>query len=158
MANLIRLYIKILSSLSWLPPLAARAWFGWKIFEAGKGKLFGNMDNVVNYFDSLGIPLPEANAYLAAGTEFGGGLLLMAGLGTRLAALPLTITMVVAFLTAHLDPFQKAIEGGQAYMPAFLDQTPGIYLLAFLYLLFAGPGPISVDGLIASKQDEEEAA
>jgi len=56
---------------------------------------FGNSDW------GLGLPFPELMAALVGGTEFLGGWLLVFGLATRLIAIPLMITMLVAAVTAH---------------------------------------------------------
>lgn len=52
--------------------LIIRAHWGYAFFLAGLGK-FRNFERTAKFFDSLGIPLPELNAYLAAGTEMFGG-------------------------------------------------------------------------------------
>ncbi len=67
----------------------------------GSQKLFGlfggsGIDGFAGFLASLGIPLPTLNAYLAGGAEFFGGLLLLIGVGARLASVPLTVTMLVA--------------------------------------------------------------
>ena len=68
---------------------------GWqKFFQYG-------LDGVAGAFTQLGIPLPYFSAILAATAEGLGGLLLLLGLGTRFAAVPLAFTMLVAWLTAH---------------------------------------------------------
>lgn len=63
-------------------------------------------------------------------------ILLLAGLATRFAVIPLIITMLVAVLFIHAaDPFGK--------------QEPGLqYLLVYVILLFAGSGKYSVDHLV----------
>lgn len=63
--------------------------------------------------------------FLAAWTEFLGGILLLLGLGTRLVAIPLAITMFVAAYAVHLDngwpaiapsnPPEACIEGTEAH-------------------------------------------
>ena len=50
------------------------------------------------FFANLHIPLPKFNALLTGCTECFGGTLLLLGLAARLASLPLTIVMIVAFL------------------------------------------------------------
>jgi putative oxidoreductase len=66
-------------------------------------------------------------------------VLLILGVATRLAVIPLIITMVIALTSVHAnDPFNKQ-------EPALL------YLLVYLVLLVAGSGKFSVDGLLHSK-------
>src|SRR5580704_14597670 len=62
--------------------LALRLYWGWQFFETGKGKLM-NHEKVTEFFQSLHIPFPSFNVYLAGSTECFGGLLLLVGLGSR---------------------------------------------------------------------------
>jgi hypothetical protein len=48
-------------ALGFLAPLATRIVLGLAFFQAGTGK-FRNFDNVIGFFDSLGIPFPAFNA------------------------------------------------------------------------------------------------
>ena len=67
------------------------------------------------WFDNtLGLPLPGLMAFLAATTEFLGGLLLLFGLAVRLVSLPLMFTMLVAIFTVHLEHGWFAIAPGSA--------------------------------------------
>lgn len=81
---------------------------------------------------------------LAATSEFCGGMALVIGLLTRLAAFGLVCTMTVAVHT-HIysmgDPFVNTT-GGSDF------QLPMIYLLVTLLLCVNGPGRISIDRLI----------
>ena len=116
---------------------------GYRFFLSGWGKLH-NIDHVVEFFQELGIPFPEANAYLAAGVECIGGLLLLVGLGTRLVSIPLAFTMVVALLTAHWDVVAHIFQDPDT----FILQAPFSYLLICLIMFAFGPGAISVDALL----------
>lgn len=65
------------------------------------------LPEVVNWFGNsdwgLNLPFPLVLATVAGWTEFLGGWLLVFGLLTRLIAIPLAITMVVAMLTVHIE-------------------------------------------------------
>ncbi len=64
--------------------------------------------------------------------------LIIIGLGTRLASIPLIITMTVAATYAHAaDPFGT-------------KEKPLVYILVFLMLLVFGSGRYSIDGLISA--------
>lgn len=132
-----QLYIWLTSQLHSLFLLAIRLIWGWQFFQTGKGKL-GNLDGVTTFFTSLHIPAPRLNAVMASTTECAGGLLLLLGLGGRLISFPLTIVMIVAYITAEkpgdFDEFVKA--------------TPFPFLFALLVVLFFGPGRFSVDYLL----------
>ena len=79
-----------------------RLFIGWQFFVAGKGKL-EHLDRVTTFFQSLHIPVPYLNAIFVGTLETVGGLLLLVGLASRLIAVPLTINMIVAYLTADRE-------------------------------------------------------
>ena len=120
--------------------LLVRVSMGWGFFLTGKGKLL-NLERTTRFFDSLELPLPKFQAILAGSTEMAGGLLLIAGLGTRLISVPLAFTMVVAYLTAHRDE-------AFASLSDFTDQAPFPFLMAALVTLAFGGGKFSVDRLL----------
>ena len=67
-------------------------------------------------------------------------MLLLIGLFTRLASLPLIVVMAVAILTA-----KRADIGGLADLLGF-EET--LYVVLLSWLAIAGPGPISLDRLV----------
>jgi len=76
--------------------------------------------------------------------EFAGGVLLTLGLFTRPAALIMSGEMAVGYFMFHAPrSFFPALNGGD---PAIL------YCFVFLYLVFAGPGPWSLDALWLRKR------
>jgi putative oxidoreductase len=133
--------------------LAIRLIWGWRFFESGLGKL-KNLGEVAEYFGTLGIPFPMVNATVAAVVECGGGALLLIGLATRLASVPLIITMIVAYLTAD----KEAVDAIFSDPDKFLGATPFLFLFASLILLVFGPGVFSVDYLIKRFVDRKASA
>jgi putative oxidoreductase len=117
---------------------------GLRFFQAGWGK-FGRLEDVGEFFAGLGIPAPEFHAALVASVETAGGLMLVFGLFSRLAAVPLAFNMVVAYLTAHTDEVKKLFTENWT---EFLEAAPGPYLLASLLILCFGPGRLSIDALL----------
>src|SRR2546430_426102 len=91
-----------LTKIDWVPFLLTRITVGWIMVESGWGKLH-NLPKIVEFFQSLGIPGASFQAPFVAGVELVGGILLILGLFSRIAAIPLSITMVVAILTAKRD-------------------------------------------------------
>ncbi|HTN74384.1 MAG TPA: DoxX family protein [Pirellulaceae bacterium] len=82
----------------------------------GSQKLFGlfggpGLEGFAGFLGTLGVPLPMLNAILASVAEFGGGLLLLVGLGTRLVAVPLVITMLIAAFKVHGGAFSAQASG-----------------------------------------------
>jgi putative oxidoreductase len=126
--------------LRFLGPTLARITVGLVFIGTGWGKLHSLAD-VTEFFTSLHIPFPAFNARLTATTEFFGGLMILLGLGTRLVALPLAFTMVVAIATAKRDDIT-----GLTALVGFEEWS---YLVLFIWLALAGAGPLSLDRLIA---------
>ena len=134
--------LRLSSRLSWLPPLAVRLVLGLVFLRTGWGKLH-SLDSVEQFFASLGIPAPGVHAVLVGAVELVGGALLLAGLGTRLAALALAGTMAVAIVTAI------APQAG-----SLLDLTATVelaYLAMLAGLIVTGAGALSLDHRVACR-------
>ncbi len=140
--------------LGFVAPLLTRLVIGQAFFLTGRGKL-QNPENIVAFFTSLGIPMPELNAAFVSRLEYYGGMLLILGLATRLCALLLSSTMVVALLTADRQDFVSALSG--AGEKGLTDVTAFVYLLFLLWLVFQGPGALSVDTLLRRARGIEPA-
>ena len=123
--------------------LVMRLYWGYKFFEAGKGK-FGHIDKTVEFFQSINIPAAKLNVYIAASTEMVGGLLLLVGLGSRLISIPLAFTMCIAYLTADNEALHAIFSDPEQ----FLKAAPFMFLLTAIFVLIFGPGAISIDGII----------
>jgi putative oxidoreductase len=133
-----------LDRADFLPPLFGRFVVGFVFARSGYGKL-GNLDGVIRYFDSLGIPFAEIQAPFVAGTELVCGLLLLAGLATRLAALPLIGTMVVALATA----LRAQIDGPGS----LFGLSEFLYIVILVGLVFRGAGALSLDLFVTRALD-----
>lgn len=130
-----------------------RGYWGYQFFQTGKGKL-SDLASVTDFFTSLGIPAPHFNAMMAGATECFGGLLLLVGLGSRLISVPLSITMMVAYATAHRD----AVLGIFTDPDTFLQQEPFLFLLTAVLVLAFGPGAFSLDTLVKKFVEKRHAA
>ena len=133
--NAYGLLIKAASLLQSPLLLMIRLYWGWQFFQTGKGKL-ANLDQVTQYFTTLGIPMPHFNALMAGATECVGGLLLLLGLASRLTCLPLTVVMIVAYVTADLDAVKAIFSDPEKFLAA----DPFQFLFAVLLVLAFGPG------------------
>lgn len=80
--------------------LAGRLLLAALFLPAGIGKISG-FAGTVGYISSAGLPLPTVAAAVAILVEVGGGLALIAGFGTRLAALALALFTLVASFFFH---------------------------------------------------------
>jgi putative oxidoreductase len=125
-----------------LGPTLARLTVGLVFIGTGWGKLH-TLPDVTDFFASLGIPAPGFNARLAASTEFFGGILVLLGLATRLAVLPMAFTMVIAIVTA-----KRADLHGLTDLVGLEEWS---YLVFFVWLAVAGAGPLSLDRLVAPR-------
>jgi putative oxidoreductase len=126
--------------LRFIGPTLARLTVGLVFLGTGWGKLH-HLPDVTDFFASLHIPAPAFNARLTAGTELVGGLLVLLGLGTRLASLPLAFTMVIAIVTAR--------RGDITGLTALVGLEEWSYLVLLLWLALAGAGPLSIDRLLS---------
>src|SRR5277367_7058420 len=144
-----QLLIRVASSLQSPFLLAVRLYWGWQFIQTGWGKLI-NIGKVIGFFTDLGIPAPVLNAYFVSGLEFGGGLLLVLGLGSRLIALPLVIDMVVAYVSADREALFSIISDPDKFTAA----APFTFLVASLLVLIFGAGWFSLDALVAGRRKE----
>ena len=104
---------------------------------------WSDIDTISVWFESIGIPMPVLNAYLAATTELLGVVLLSLGLFTRLISLPLIVVMVVAIAAVHLPHGFAADENG--------FEIPLYYLLFLTLFASFGAGRFSLDHLLFGK-------
>jgi putative oxidoreductase len=128
-----------LDRAQWIPRLLVRLYLGYFFFETGWAKVH-NLGAMTERFVGWGIPLPAFSAAVSAYTELIGGALVVVGLLTRMAAVPLCINMVVAVLTVKLETVTGLDE--------FVELDEPLYALVFLWLLFSGPGRASLDHLL----------
>jgi putative oxidoreductase len=124
--------------------LALRICFGTIIFVSGAMKVFGwfggfGMETTIKYF-AQGHISPTL-AYLCMFTELIGGVLLVAGLLTRLAAMALFINMFMAVWTMG---FEKFFIGGAAY--------PFTLAIIAMVIAITGAGKFSLDYLLNGRE------
>lgn len=108
---------------------------------AGIAKLTG-FDGTVGYIASVGLPLPAAGAALAAAVEILGSLALLAGFGTRIAAIALAVFTLVASFFFHA---YWAMPADQAFMQQLLFFKNIAVVGGLLAIAANGAGAWSVD-------------
>ena len=96
-----------------------------------------------NAFTQMGVPAPSITAPLVAIVELGGGIALILGLLTRLAALALAIDMFVAVVLVRLKGGFFAPNGAEFEI---------ILCVASIALVIAGAGALSIDEAIARRR------
>jgi putative oxidoreductase len=126
-------------------PLILRIVVGLVMAGHGSQKLFGwfgggGFEATVNAFDGMGLKPAVVMAAVAAGGEFIGGILLILGLFTRLAALSVVAIMAVAIFTVHAKAF---------FLPAGMEYALTL-LAAALVLVETGGGALSADSKIGA--------
>ena len=131
---------RIAHAFRWLPPTLARLTVGMVFFQSGWGKLH-SLEKVTNYFTELGIPAPYFQARLASTSEFVCGALLLVGLATRFATIPLIVIMCVAIRTALWDQ----VDG----IGSLVGLTEFAYIALLVWLAVEGGGPLSLDALLS---------
>lgn len=114
----------------------------------------------VGRFTKLGLPVPEITATFVGTLEILGGLLLIAGLLTRLIAVPFIIEMIVAVLSTKVSlffgtsPLPPPPAPPQAGFWAVLHEIRSEYaqVMIVIFLLIAGPGRWSLDAYLARRK------
>lgn len=117
--------------------LPLRLMIGLIFMVHGAQKAFGwfggsGFQNTVGMVESIGFPLPLIWAVLLLVAELGGGVALIFGLATRLAAILIAVVMVVAMTTVHAQ---------DGFLGTHLQQ---MILVACITLLLAGGGAFSI--------------
>ena len=103
---------------------------GWEIFDKAK------MNEYSKWMTDLKLFYPSLMAYIGKAVELVAGLLLLVGLFTRIAVIPLGLVML--FITF-------VIGNGRIFME---EQHPFMFVLMSLLFFLAGPGRWSLDKII----------
>ena len=128
--------LRYLDRLQPLALLVLRVVLGVIFIGHGYSKVFGGLSHHVQFVSSLG--LPGWLAYGSAAAEFFGGILVIAGLFTRFAALAILIDISVAIAKVH---WKHGLLGEGGY------QFPLALAAIAFALVFFGGGPITFDSL-----------
>lgn len=121
--------------------LVGRLLLAFLFLPAGIGKIAG-FAGVSGYIASKGLPLPELGAAIAIVVEVGGGLALIAGFGTRYAALALALFTLVATFIFHN---YWGVPADQAYVQQLMFNKNIAVVGGLLLLAAQGAGAWSVD-------------
>ena len=121
--------------------LAGRLLMALLFLPAGIGKLTG-FAGTVGYISSVGLPMPQLGAMVALVVEIGGGVALIAGFGTRVAAIVLAAFTLVASYFFHA---YWAVPADQQLIPQLLFYKNMAVIGGLLTIAAWGAGAWSVD-------------
>jgi putative oxidoreductase len=144
-------------------PLPLRLMIGYGFMAHGWAKLSRGPAGFAQLLEQIHAPLPEATAWVSTLIEILGGLAILAGAFVTAMSVPLIVVMLVAMFTVHLRYGFSAIKtiGLTADGPQF--GPPGyevnlLYIAGLLALILGGPGPFSIDRLLARRKGEPAAS
>lgn len=132
--------MNFLDRLQPLGLLVLRLVLGAIMIAHGWQKIAGHLHGFMGSLGHLGIP--PWMAYLVVLAEFGGGILVVLGLLTRIAAFSILIDMLVAILRVHLH---NGLTGQGGF------EFPLACAAIAFSLIFFGAGPISLDWMRGGK-------
>ena len=129
--------------------LVLRAVFGLFLAYHGYNKFFGGgrIGGTARWFGSIGFTQPKLQAYMAASTEIGAGVLLAAGLLTPLAAAGVIAVMTVAIVSSHRK------NGFFIYLPGGGWEYCASIAAAAFAIGAIGPGEWSLDDVFEVGSD-----
>ena len=122
-----------------------RVMVGWVFLSEGVQKFLFPAALGTGRFAKIGIPAPQFFAPFVGIVEIVCGALLIVGLVTRLASIPLLIDILVAIATTKIPMLSKS--GFWATMHE--ARTDFCMLLGLIFLLIAGSGTLSFDDRIS---------
>jgi len=142
--RILNLARKILDSRAPASALLVRLLVGLVFLSEGIQKFLFSEALGVGRFTKIGIPYPEIMAPFDGVFEIGCGILLVLGLLTRLAAIPMIINISVAIASTKIpmllhDGFWKMAHESRTDLCMFLGS---------IFLLIVGGGKLSLDGLL----------
>lgn len=156
------LNLSLTARLAGYAPLVARVIVGTIMATHGLQKLSAGPTTVgERELATLGVPLPVFTAYVVTFVELVGGILLIVGLLSRLAALALTIDRIAALLlgkvyVGRIIAYLLLKINFELIAPA--DNRVGAELdlaliAGFLVIVLAGPGKLSLDYVLGFEKD-----
>jgi uncharacterized membrane protein YphA (DoxX/SURF4 family) len=139
---------RILSTHAPGAAILVRLAVGLIFFSEGTQKFLFPATVGAGRFAKIGLPAPELLAPLVGGLEIVCGILVVLGLFTRVAAVPLIAVMLVAIASTKLPILAK----GGWWAMAHESRTDFAMLLGSLFLLLAGAGPWSLDARLEARR------
>ncbi len=143
------MFKKIMATDHAASTLLIRLMVGAVFFSEGIQKFLFPALRGAGRFESIGLPNPEFLGVFVGFFEIFCGLLVLAGLATRLAVIPLMVIMTVALFTTKLP--MLADQGFWQMLHA--ARTDYAMLLGLLFLLIRGSGAFSADRFFSRRPE-----
>jgi putative oxidoreductase len=133
--------------------LLARVSLGVFFAISGGNKLFvaGHTRQMYRTLAGAGIPFPHFMTYFVSSVEFIGGCLLAVGLLSSLCCVALIIQMIVASVTVQLATVPTGLSVLD-WLDDFLYLPETMYIIILIWLIWSGPGRVSLDDRIFHTQ------
>ncbi len=146
--------VKTTASATWPRRVSAailliRVLVGWVFLAEGIQKFLFPATLGVGRFAKIGIPKPEIMAPFVGVVEIACGVLVIAGLLTRLASIPLLIDICVAIATTKLAELPKI----GFWATAHDARTDFSMLFGLIFLLIAGGGRLAADAAFRGRRE-----
>jgi len=150
---LIRIVLQGEPKWEWLPALVARVSMGLFFAISGWNKLFtaAHWKGLLGAMIATGLPFPKFLSLFLASVEFYGGALLTIGFMSTFFSIALAFAMIVALVTVEIPFVIPPGLGPLDWLDWFLYLPQVLYVIIFFWLIVKGPGPYSIDALIARK-------
>lgn len=145
------MFKKILSTQNSLAISLIRLMVGIVFISEGIQKFLFPALRGAGRFEKIGLPAPELLGSLVGSFEILCGLLILFGLLTRLAAVPILIIMLVALFTTKLPLFLN--EGFWEMMHA--SRTDWAMGIGSIFLIMKGGGKYSIDRLLFKERNDD---
>ena len=146
------------SAIARWAPIPLRLIAGYGFMQHGFAKLARGPDAFPAILQALGVPLPHLMGWLTILVEIFGGLAVLLGALVPLVSIPMAAVLLVAIFTVHLPYGFSSIKlqavtaaGAQFGPPGF--ETDLLYLACLAALVLGGSGPLSIEGLLATRQE-----
>ena len=146
------------SAIARWAPIPLRLIVGYCFMQHGFAKLARGPDAFPEILQALGVPAPHLMGWLTILVEIFGGLAVLLGALVPLVSIPMAAVLLIAIFTVHLPYGFSSIKlqavtaaGAQFGPPGF--ETDLLYLACLAALVLGGSGPLSIEGLLATRQE-----
>ena len=130
-------------------PFPLRLIVGGGFIQHGVAKWSRGISHFADILQALNVPHPHLMALLTIATEILGGCAVLLGAFIPLAAIPMTIVLLVAIFSVHLpNGFStirlKGVVDGKAQFGPPGYECDLLYIAGILTLVLGGPGPLAL--------------